>query len=73
MARSQNTQQVSHVTGLEEGNTLLRVELEVARTKLAEVEHPERTLTSKNEGLKRDLEGAHSARSCKGKRVGAAS
>jgi hypothetical protein len=54
-------QQVAHVTGLEEANTLLRAELEAARTKLAEVEHRERTLTAENEGLKRDLEGAHSA------------
>jgi hypothetical protein len=67
-------QQVVHATGLEEANTLLRAELEAARTKLAEVEHRERTLTSENEGLKRDLEGAHSAGSCnEGKRVGAAS
>jgi hypothetical protein len=40
------------------------VELETTRSKLAEVEHRERTLTSENEGLKRDLEGvccAHEA------------
>jgi hypothetical protein len=37
------------------------VELDTARSKLAEVEHHERTLTSENEGLKRDLEGACSA------------
>jgi uncharacterized small protein (DUF1192 family) len=74
LARSQNTQQVLHVTGLEEANTLLRAELEATRTKLAEVEHREWTLTSENECLKRDLEGAHSTRSCnEGKRVGAAS
>jgi hypothetical protein len=37
------------------------VERKAARTKLVKVEHYERTLTSENEGLKRDLEGAHSA------------
>jgi hypothetical protein len=58
LARSQNTQQVARVTELEEANALLQAELEAACTKLAKVEHRECTLTSKNEGLKRDLEGA---------------
>jgi hypothetical protein len=49
------------VTELEDANASLQVELEAARSKLAEVERRERTLTSENEGLKRDLEGAHSA------------
>jgi predicted Holliday junction resolvase-like endonuclease len=62
LAKSQNTQQVVCVTELEEANASLRAELEAARTKLVEVEHHELTLTSKNEGLKRVLEGACSAR-----------
>jgi hypothetical protein len=41
---------------------LLRAELDIARLKLAEVEHREWTLTSENEGLKRDLDGACTAR-----------
>jgi hypothetical protein len=55
-------QQVMRVAEMEEANTLLRSELDTARSKLAEVEHREQTLTSKNEGLKRDLEGARTAR-----------
>jgi hypothetical protein len=47
-------QQVMCVAEMEEANTLLRAELDTARSKLAEVEHREQTLTSKNEGLKRD-------------------
>jgi hypothetical protein len=62
LAKSQNTQQVARVMELEEANTLLRVELDTARSKLAEVERRERTLTSENDILKRDLEGAHTAR-----------
>jgi hypothetical protein len=58
LARSQNTQQVTRVTELEEANTSLQAEHEAACTILAKVDHRERTLTSKNEGLKRDLEGA---------------
>jgi hypothetical protein len=37
------------------------VELNTAHSKLAEVEYREQTLTSKNEGLKKDLEGARAA------------
>jgi hypothetical protein len=59
--KSHNTQQVMRVTELEDANASLQVELEAARSKLAKVERRERTLTSENEGLKRDLEGAHSA------------
>jgi hypothetical protein len=33
------------------------MELEAARSKLAEVEHHERTLTSENEGLKKSFGG----------------
>jgi hypothetical protein len=40
---------------------LLQAKLDTARSKLAEAEHCERTLTSENEGLKRDLEGARTA------------
>jgi regulator of replication initiation timing len=47
---------------LEEANALLQVELDAARSKLAEVEHREQTLTSENEGLNKDLDGAHAAR-----------
>jgi hypothetical protein len=62
LAKSRNTQQVARVMELEEANMLLRVELDTARSKMVEVEHRERTLTSENDVLKRDLEGAHTAR-----------
>jgi hypothetical protein len=62
LVKSHNTQRVTCVTELEEANALLRAELDTAHSKLAEVEHHERTLTSENEGLKKDLEGAHAAR-----------
>jgi hypothetical protein len=48
------------VTELENANASLQAELEAARSMLAEVERCEWTLTSKNEGLKRDLEGVPS-------------
>jgi hypothetical protein len=37
------------------------VELEAARSKLVEVERREKTLTSENEGLKKNLVDAHAA------------
>jgi hypothetical protein len=39
----------------------LQAQLDTAHSKLVEVEHRERALTSENEGLKRDLESAHTA------------
>jgi regulator of replication initiation timing len=60
--KSHNTWQVARVTELEGANASLQTEIEAARSKLVEVEHHERTLTSENEGLKRDLEDARSAR-----------
>jgi hypothetical protein len=56
--RSADAQQVVRAAELEEANDLLRVKLNTARLKLMEVEHRERTLTSENEALKRDLESA---------------
>jgi hypothetical protein len=55
---SADARQVARIVKLEEANTLLWAELDTARSKLAEVEHHERTLTSENEGLMRDLESA---------------
>jgi uncharacterized protein (DUF3084 family) len=49
------------IAELEEANALLRAELDTAHSKLAEVEHRERTLTSENEGPKKDLENARTA------------
>jgi capsule polysaccharide export protein KpsE/RkpR len=62
LAKSQNTQQVTCVAELEETNTMLQAKLEAARSRLAEVERRERTLTSENEGLKKDLGVARIAR-----------
>jgi hypothetical protein len=56
--RSADAQQVVRAAELEEANDLLRVKLNTVRLKLMEVEHRERTLTSENEALKRDLESA---------------
>jgi hypothetical protein len=47
---------------LEGANASLRAELEAARSKLAEVERREPTLTSENEGLKKDFVDARSTR-----------
>jgi hypothetical protein len=60
LAKSHSARQVTHAVELEGANASLRVELEAARSKLVEVEHCERTLTSENECLKKDLEDAHS-------------
>jgi cell division protein FtsB len=54
--RSADAQQVARIARLEESNTLLRAELDTARSKLVAVEHHERALTSENDGLKKDLE-----------------
>jgi hypothetical protein len=71
LAKSRNTQQIAHVTELEEANALLRAELDIACSKLVKVERRERTLTSENEVLESDLEGARTARNVavKGKEV----
>jgi demethoxyubiquinone hydroxylase (CLK1/Coq7/Cat5 family) len=60
--KSQNTQQVTRIAKLEETNALLRAELDTAHFRLVEVEHQETALTSKNEGLNRDLGAARTAR-----------
>jgi regulator of replication initiation timing len=49
---------VALIAELEEANAWLHVELDAARSRLAEVEHHEQALTSKNKGLKKDLENA---------------
>jgi hypothetical protein len=50
------------IAELEEANALLRVELDAAHSKLTEIEHRKRDLTSENEGLKRDLGDGCTAR-----------
>jgi regulator of replication initiation timing len=47
-----------HVAELEETTASLRAELDAAHSKLVEIEHQERALTSVNESLKRDLGAA---------------
>jgi hypothetical protein len=59
LAKSQSTQQVAEP---QETNASLRAELEVACSKLVEIEHRERALTSENEGLKIDLGAGCTAR-----------
>jgi hypothetical protein len=54
-------QQVTHILELEKAHALLPVDLDTSRSKLVEVGHREQTLTSENEGLKRDLECARTA------------
>jgi predicted metallo-beta-lactamase superfamily hydrolase len=44
------------ITELEEANTQLRTELAAAHTKVAEVEHHERTLSSDYDGLRKDFD-----------------
>jgi hypothetical protein len=62
LVKSHSARQVARSTELEGANASLRAELEAARSKLAEVERREQTLTSENEGLKKDLEDARFAR-----------
>jgi capsule polysaccharide export protein KpsE/RkpR len=60
--RSTEARQVARIAELEEANARLHAELDTAQSKLVEVEHREQALTSKNEGLKKDLEcTAHDA------------
>jgi regulator of replication initiation timing len=59
--RLADARQGARVVELEEANALSRVELDTARSKLAVVEHRERTLTFENEGLKKYLENARTA------------
>jgi hypothetical protein len=61
LVKSQSARQVARATELEGANASLRVELEAARSKLAEVERCGGTLTSENEGLKKDLVDERSA------------
>jgi hypothetical protein len=49
-------QQNAHVVELEEAKAQLRVELNVAQSRLAEVEHHEQPLTSNYEGLSGDFD-----------------
>jgi hypothetical protein len=53
--KSQSTQQVTRVADLEVTTTSPQAELDAARSKLVEIEHRERALTSKNGSLKRDF------------------
>jgi hypothetical protein len=55
LAMSHSAWQVARATELEGANASLGADLEAARSKLAEVEHHEWTLTSENEGLKKYL------------------
>jgi capsule polysaccharide export protein KpsE/RkpR len=59
--RSTEARQVARIAELEEANARLHVELDTAQSKLVEVEHREQALTSKNEGLKKDLECTRTA------------
>jgi hypothetical protein len=61
LVKSHSARQVARATELEGANASLRAELQAPRSKLAEVERRKRTLTSENEGLKKDLEDARSA------------
>jgi hypothetical protein len=54
--KSTEAQQAARTAELEKANTQLCAELDAARSKLAEVEHRERALTSDYEGLKKDFE-----------------
>jgi hypothetical protein len=49
-------QQNAHVAELEEANARLLVELNIARSRLAEVEHREQALTSNYEDLRKDFD-----------------
>jgi demethoxyubiquinone hydroxylase (CLK1/Coq7/Cat5 family) len=53
--RSVEAHQAACVAELEEANAQLRMELDVVQSKLAEVEHRERALTSEYEDLKKDF------------------
>jgi hypothetical protein len=54
--KSTVVQQNTHVAELEEANAQLLVELNAARSRLAEVEHHEQAMTSDYEGLCRDFD-----------------
>jgi hypothetical protein len=53
LGKSHSARQVARATELEGANASLRVELEAARSKVAEVERREQTFTSENECLKK--------------------
>jgi chromosome segregation ATPase len=53
--RSTEAQHIAHVAELEEANAPLHAELDAARSKLVEVKHRERALTSEYEELKNDF------------------
>jgi chromosome segregation ATPase len=52
LAKSHSTQQVTRIAELEETNASLRAELDAARSKLVEIEHRERALTSEMKASK---------------------
>jgi hypothetical protein len=54
--KSMVLQQNAHVAELEEANARLLVELNIARSRLAEVEHREQALTSNYEDLRKDFD-----------------
>jgi predicted nuclease with TOPRIM domain len=54
--RSTEAQHAARVAELEKANAQLHIELDYARSKLAEVEHRERALTSEYEDLEKDFE-----------------
>jgi chromosome segregation ATPase len=51
----------ARVAELEEANAQLLVELNTARSRVAEVEHREHALTSDYEGLRRDFDDLHTS------------
>jgi hypothetical protein len=60
--KSQSARQIARAAELDEANGSLCADLDAARSKLAKVECRERSLSSKNEGLKKDLGSARTAR-----------
>jgi regulator of replication initiation timing len=58
LVKSHSARQVARATELEGANASLGAELEAARSRLVEVERHKRTLTSENEGLRKDFEDA---------------
>jgi hypothetical protein len=59
--KSMEVEQCSLIVELEEANTQLHVELAATHTKVAEVEHCERSLTSDYDGLRQDFGDLHTS------------
>jgi chromosome segregation ATPase len=59
--KSAALQHNARVAELEEANAQLLVELNTARSRVAEVEHREHALTSDYEGLRRDFDDLHTS------------